>query len=130
MASKYDIPALTKWANQSARQFWDYAKEAYYEKNIDIGEMPLVIMNPRLTSTAGRAFNCNTKIDLSCYLMLKDFNHFHLDTIPHELCHIIACRNFNSKGHDKAWYSVIDFLKVNTTRCHNLETLSQARKRS
>ena len=130
MPSKYDIQELTARAVKSATQFWDYAILIYAKQGIDIGKMPAVIMNPRLTATAGRAFNCNTKIDLSCYLMQKNFNHFHNDTIPHELCHVIACRKFKSKGHDAAWYNVVEFLKVNTARCHTLETMTQAKKKT
>lgn len=122
--AKYDIPALTTWANKSASQFWQYAKREYAKKNFDIGKMPEVVMNPRLTATAGRAFDCGTKIDLSCYLMTRNYEAFHEDTIPHELCHIIA-NKLGSTGHDKIWYDVVAYLEVKTERCHSYGTKAQ-----
>ena len=125
---KYNIPLLTLKAFAIASKFWEYAKQEYVKKGYDIGDMPAVVMNPRLTSTAGRAFNCNSKIDLSCYLFERNEKHFIIDTIPHELCHIIACRCFDSTGHDGAWYAVVNYLKVNTSRCHTMTTKYQAER--
>lgn len=122
--AKYDIPALTAWALESATQFWQYAKREFAKKNFDIGEVPAVVMNPRLTATAGRAFDDNSKIDLSCYLMTRNFEQFHKDTIPHELCHIIA-NKLGSKGHDKIWRDVVAYLGVKTDRCHPYGTKAQ-----
>lgn len=125
--AKYDIPALTAWAIKSTAAFWQYAEKKMAAEGYNIGKMPAVVMNSRLTSTAGRAWCPEGKIDLSCYLMTRNYETFHTDTIPHELCHIIAYRLFKSGGHDKAWYYVIDFLKVNTKRCHNMTPKSRAR---
>ena len=124
---KYNIPALESWARKSAAQFWDYARRVFP----DIGDMPVVVMNSRLTSTAGRCWTDGSKIDLSCYLMTNNFEHFHKDTIPHELCHAIVCRLWpNAKGHHNAeWYYVVDTLKVTTSRCHSLETLAQSKRK-
>lgn len=121
------MPALTTWANKSASQFWEYAKNKMAGKGFDIGNMPAVVMNPRLTSTAGRSFNDGSKIELSCYLMQNNLDHFHKDTIPHELCHIIADK-LGSRGHDKIWYNVVAFLGVKTSRCHSLVTMNQSKR--
>ena len=125
--AKYDMVALTKWAEKSAAQFWQYAKREFAKKGFDIGIMPTIKMNARLTATAGRAFSAENMIDLSCYLMTRNYEHFHKDTIPHELCHIIADK-LGSKGHDKIWYDVVKYLKVETSRCHNMITKYKAEK--
>jgi len=124
---KYDIPALTAWATKSAAQFWVYAKKEFAKINYDIGNMPAIVMNSRLTATAGRAFDDCSKVDLSCYHMTRNYEHFHKDTIPHELCHIITNKLYpNAKQHHgKEWKNVVDFLKVKTSIYHNLGTKAQ-----
>lgn len=120
--AKYDMGALTAWATKSATQFWSYATRKYATHGINIGDMPTVIMNPRLTSTAGRAWPDEWKIDLSCYLMIRNWDYFHYDIIPHELCHLIADKLYHSTGHDRHWYHVVDFLGVKTNRLHSMKT--------
>lgn len=127
--AKYDIPKLTAFALKYANAFWVFATKKYAEHGINLGEMPAVIMNARLTATAGRAWVDLNKIDLSCYLMERNPEHFIYDTIPHELCHIIASKWHGSKGHDKAWYATVKFLNVKTERCHNMTTKYRAERK-
>jgi predicted SprT family Zn-dependent metalloprotease len=129
MPSKYNIPQLTFECFAIAATFWEFARKAYAKHNVDIGEMPEIVMNPRLTATAGRAWTDCNKVDLSCYLYEQNKQHFLYDTIPHELCHIIATKIHGSKGHDKAWYATVKFLNVKTSRCHDLKTMAQAKKK-
>jgi predicted SprT family Zn-dependent metalloprotease len=122
MMAKYDMEALTAYATKSARAFWNHATKKCAARGINIGEMPAVVMNARLTSTAGRSFSDLWKIDLSCYLMIRNWDHFHNDIIPHELCHCIADKFHGSKGHDKPWKDTIKFLNVKTSTYHTLKT--------
>lgn len=122
---KYNKSAQLAFAMAYAKDHWRKACQRF--PNLII-PMPKIEMNARLTSTAGRAWLEENKIDLSCYLMHHNPEHFAKDTIPHELNHIIAHALYGSKGHDKAWYFVNQELQTETSRCHNLVTKSQAER--
>ena len=123
---KYNIPMLQAVAEKTANDFWLKAFSVFTK---GIGKRPAIIMNARLTATAGRAFLEDGKIDLSCYLMTNNLDLFKIDTIPHELCHIIAWRLYGDKGHGKGWKYVMGEMGVNGKRCHTLMTKAQAEKR-
>ncbi len=127
--SKYDTVKLHKKANDIAVKFWTYAKNYWRE---DIGAMPEIKMNPRLTSTAGRAFIFADKpfVDLSCYLFENNPEYFEADTIPHELCHHIAFRIFGDRGHSKGWKYVMQQMGIKGDRCHTMQTKRQAERAS
>jgi SprT protein len=76
-------------------------------------------MNGRLTSTAGRAFLQEGRLDFSKSLYAQNVENFLNDTVPHELAHIIAYRVYGSTGHDSAWRKVMDMLGFEPTRCHS-----------
>jgi predicted SprT family Zn-dependent metalloprotease len=122
---KYDVVKLHAFANKIAVAFWDYAKQYWRE---DIGEMPEIRMNSRLTSTAGRAFLQDNYVDLSCYLLQNNPEYFRIDTIPHELCHHIAFRIYGDRGHGKGWKYVMKSMGLSGDRCHTRQTKYQAER--
>jgi len=126
MAIKYNMDKLQKWADYHAKNFWIAARKEF---GAVIGEMPIVKLNPRLTSTAGRAWIEHGFIDLSCYLMSNNAQAFADDTIPHELCHMIAWRLYQDRGHGKGWKFTMQKMGLTPTRCHDMETLNQAKAR-
>lgn len=109
-------------ARFSARFWWKKAEKAFKALGYDIGEMPEVSINNRLTSTAGRAWaeDGKGKIDLSRYLMERYPEYFTRDTIPHELAHIISNRLFNDGMHKAGWKFTVQTMGCKTTRCHNM----------
>lgn len=119
-----NIVAMQIFADNVANMFWNRAKRAFP----DIGIIPEVKLNKRLTSTAGRAFLERDYIDLSVYLLGRNTDTFKKEIIPHELCHMIAWRVYGDKGHGKAWYAVMKHLGVNGKRCHNMISKSQAER--
>ncbi len=127
MAEKYDLPKLRYLAEHNARNWWRKGVKIF---GAEIGEMPEVKMNSRLTSTAGRAFIHSDPqyIDLSCYLMVRYMDEFFEDTIPHELAHIIAFRMFECSGHGPEWKRVATELYGNCSRQHTMITKSLANK--
>lgn len=116
MAQKYDLIALQKFADEWANYWWKVASQKFP----NMGTMPTIVINTRLTSTAGRAFHCGTKIDLSAKLMTENYEYFAWDTIPHEIAHIIAYKR-GSKGHDRAWKETCQIMGFKTTRCHSMQ---------
>ena len=102
---------LTRW--------WDAALAIWPDK-LSNAKMPTIEFNKRLTSTAGRAWHDRNYIDISYKLYQENVQAFEMDTIPHELAHIIACKYFQSTGHDNAWRYVYQTLTGKTpSRCHS-----------
>ena len=78
-------------------------------------------MNGRLTSTAGRAFIAEGRMDFSKVLYSQNEEAFLADTVPHEFAHIVAYRVYGSTGHDASWRKVMEMLGYTPTRCHSYE---------
>ena len=64
---------------------------------------PVMVLNNRLKTTAGRAWYDSRKIDLSTELFWEYMEHFVSDIIPHEACHLIANEIYKHQGHGPAW---------------------------
>jgi SprT protein len=90
---------------------------------------PIVTLNNRLKTTAGRAFieENPQKIDLSTDLFCQYTDHMIVDTIPHELAHLVAYTIHGDPGHGKGWYSVLKQMGIQTTRCHSMVNYRQAK---
>ena len=90
---------------------------------------PVVVLNARLKTTAGRSFYTQRKIDLSTQLFAEHPDHFVHDTIPHETCHQAAWDLFQEKGHGKPWRRVMIVIGVEPNCCHHMtNTLWEAQK--
>lgn len=113
-------------AYENAKGWWNHARNIFGAAAI--GEMPKIVMNNRLTSTAGRAWLKHDKIDLSVYLMTHNEETFYRETIPHELCHHIAWRLYGDFGHRAGWKRTMVKMGLNPERCHNMITLNQRKK--
>jgi len=83
---------------------------------------PVVTLNNRLKTTAGRAFieDVPQRIDLSTDLFTQYTEHMIQDTVPHELAHLVAYTVYGDKGHGRGWYSVLEKMGIVTTRLHNM----------
>lgn len=90
--------------------------------------VPIVKLNNRLKSTAGRAFFSEGYIDLSTELFWEYTDRFVKDTIPHELAHLVAYRVYQDEGHGKGWYHVIRTAGIQTTRLHDMVNSARAYK--
>lgn len=90
---------------------------------------PVVLLNARLKTTAGRSFYWLRKIDLSTSLFAEHPFDFVRDTIPHELCHQAAWDLFEERGHGEPWRRVMLAIGVEPNRCHQMtNTLWEAQK--
>jgi SprT protein len=83
---------------------------------------PVVTLNNRLKTTAGRAFieDVPQRIDLSTELFAQYTERMIGDTIPHELAHLVAFTVYGDRGHGRGWYSVLDHMGIVTTRLHDM----------
>lgn len=91
-------------------------------------QTPRVVLNNRLKTTAGRAFIEGTPqyIDLSTELFWQYTENFIIDTIPHELAHLVAYTIYGDSGHGKGWKSILSQFNIKTTRLHQM--VNQKRK--
>ena len=87
-------------------------------------------LNRRLTSTAGRAFIAEGRMEFSEILYKQNVEAFLEDTVPHELAHIIAYRVYGSHGHDASWKKVMMALGYEPTRCHSYEVQKRSSAKS
>ena len=103
---------------KTAEDIWAQAQAFYGDA---IGELPPIMFNNRLKSTAGRAFmlvaynranfpDLIERVELSKKLYENNQNAFLSDIIRHELGHFIAFRVFNEENHGKAWREVMNAL--------------------
>lgn len=114
-------------------------QKAYNIWGVGVGAIPVVEMNARLTSTAGRAFmltaknkqdfpNMVERMDFSCFLMQNNWNDFLAQTVPHECAHFIALRIYSDENHGKGFKYVMQELGCRVERCHSYQTKSQMEK--
>ena len=89
----------------------------------------IVSFNPRMRSTAGRAFVLSNKIDLNPHLLQNDEYSF-ASTYLHELAHIVAQQNYGNRerGHGFLWAGIMRALGQKPERCHSLNTKHLRRK--
>lgn len=80
--------------------------------------MPVVSLNNRLKTTAGRSFYEIRKIDLSTTLFSEHTHNFLTDTIPHEVCHQVAWDIYKEKGHGPDWKHTMRVFGIEPSRCH------------
>lgn len=76
-------------------------------------------MNPRLRTTAGRAFWLENRLEFNPKLYAENTEKFLQDTVAHEVAHIVAYHVYGSTGHDKNFYAVCTVLGADAARCHN-----------
>lgn len=103
---------------KTAKDIWAQAQALYGN---EVGELPPIMFNNRLKSTAGRAFmlvaynranfpDLIERVELSKKLYENNQNAFLSDTIRHELGHFIAFRVFGEENHGKKWREVMNAL--------------------
>ncbi len=87
-----------------------------------VGEMPSIIFNRRLKTTAGRCSYTEREIDLSPSLMAENIREFKEIIIPHELAHMVAWDIYKDGGHGPDWKSVMLAYGIPAERCHSLSS--------
>jgi len=80
----------------------------------ELDEFPVVMINPRLTTTAGR-FMSTGVFEFNPRFM--DHERFH-ETVIHEYAHFVN-HLFGHEGHDRLFYAIDVILGGKGTRCHN-----------
>ena len=85
-------------------------------------------MNNRLTSTAGRAFLAERRIEFSSKLYSENQEKFLADTVGHEFAHIVAFDLYGDRGHGSGWYAVMRDLGIESSRCHDYKVEKKTAK--
>lgn len=134
--AQYDKQKMLVACVAKVKETWQKAYGIWGDK---IGAIPVVEMNARLTSTAGRAFmltawnqihhpNMVERMDFSCFLMQNNWVDFLAQTVPHECAHFIALRVYGDENHGRGFKYVMQELGCRVERCHSYQTKSQMEK--
>jgi len=123
----YNKELMLEFSIKHAKYYWRLALKKFPELK-HYGDMPEFKMNARLTAIGGRAWLDSNFIDLSCYLLERNWETYKKEVIPHELCHFIAYRLFDDKGHGLNWKYVMEEMGLEPNRCHSMITKYQAEK--
>ena len=108
---------LEKNANATALKAWARFRALFP----DCGECPVIVINARLRTTAGRAWLAESKIDLSLKLLERFPAEFAWVIIPHELAHHVAYRLHGDAGHGKHWKNAMRAFGLEPDIYHSLE---------
>jgi SprT protein len=110
---------LLEEVNHCADGWWIMLRKLYPSIS---SVRPEIVLNNRLKTTAGRAFYANDPqyVDLSMELLTYNLSAFLGDTIPHELCHLVAWTVYNEHGHGNAWKMIMRSIGLEPTRLHNM----------
>lgn len=114
---------LQRIAQLSANRAWERLALRWPQSKL--GMVPIVVMNGRLKTTAGRAWLEAGKIDLSVSLMTDFPRQFCMDTVPHECAHIAAFRVFGyglqrGESHGKPWAMMMQDLGLPANVYHTM----------
>ena len=77
--------------------------------------------NHRLKSNAGKAFCSQKKIELNPIYFIKASKEEQIETVVHEVCHLIAYHVYGARGHGKVWKDCMRYCGYKPRRCHNYE---------
>lgn len=85
-----------------------------------------------MKGTAGLAYKSSRRIELNVQLLLENTEDFFKRTIPHEVAHIIQYMvyPYAKQGHGPEWREIMDFLGVDSTRCHSYDVSALVVKRN
>lgn len=114
---------LNRIARASVARAWNKLTCQYGK--VHLGEAPIIVINRRLKTTAGRAWLTDGKIDISERLMLDFPREIIMQTIPHEVAHIAAFRLFQygvnrGESHGAPWQYIMVDLGLNPEIYHGM----------
>lgn len=123
-----DTSYLQEVGDYRVKIWWDKLRKVYPQIQ---KVYPKVKLNNRLKTTAGRAWidKAPQYIDLSTELFWEYTEQFLCDTIPHELAHLVAYTVYGDEGHGKGWYSVLERMGIQTSRCHSMVNSKHERRK-
>jgi predicted SprT family Zn-dependent metalloprotease len=119
----YNNPMLIteQYLNKLAETLWAEYCEVF-PKLVKF-DCPKIILNSRLSSTAGRCFASQNYIDLATKLFTRNRDAMLREILPHEIAHQIDYNlngEPNGKWHRESWKIVMVKIGQSPTRCHNL----------
>lgn len=95
--------------------------ENFYDQKF---EFPIIDFEVKGTK-AGVAYYRQWRISLNLGICINQPEHFIRRTVAHELAHLISWKVYNTTGHDKCFYYVMqvvfDVPEKDSTRCHSYD---------
>jgi SprT protein len=70
---------------------------------------------------AGYAYCKKWKVNYNGHFLKNHTDHFLVQTVGHEIAHLVAYKLFKSHRHDSRWQSVMYKFDLDPTRCHDYD---------
>lgn len=87
-------------------------------------DCPKIVLNNRLSATAGRCFSWKNEIDLASKFFIKHKAEMLRVILPHELAHQIDVNlygAYNRDYHRQSWKTIMVKIGLPPDRCHNMK---------
>jgi predicted SprT family Zn-dependent metalloprotease len=117
-----NIPCGLNMTNQELQGIGDsvWAKFRRIYPKLNFFTAPSIEFNKRLSSTAGRCFYEQNKIDISWKLYQIDSKEILEQTVPHEYAHQVSWNMYKAPGHCATWKSIMVAYGLEPVRCHSI----------
>lgn len=120
--NKLDRQEAQKRIQAYAMRLWDQYCEIF--PALVKFDCPTVILNGRLTRTAGRCFQHENKIDLGLKFVSQHWETMLREILPHELAHQIDFNLYGESekkcGHGKKWVMVMQKIGLEPKKFHSM----------
>ena len=115
--------AQTVWLNRYTGELW--AKYTKLFPGLAKFKAPKIVLNNRLTKTAGRCWQAENQIDFAAKFLAKFEVEMLTIILPHEMAHQIDFNLFGVSdkkcGHGKKWCEIMVKLGLPANKYHSLE---------
>jgi predicted SprT family Zn-dependent metalloprotease len=115
--------AQTVWLNAHTAKLWDGYCEIF--PRLVRYNPPKIVLNNRLTRTAGRCFQSENVIDLAAKFFVKNKAEMLRTILVHEIAHQIDFNLYGESelkcGHGKMWVKTMVELGLPANKFHSLE---------
>ena len=98
-----------KRTEKDLQRYYQECRQIMNGLGFDAKEIP-ISLNGRLTSTLGRYFRKQNKIEISKVYFLNAEEHFVKNTILHEICHQVC----KEGGHGAEWKKIANYVSLRT----------------
>ena len=114
---------------------WELARQTFPEFTLELKDVPVVFVAKSTTAGSARWKKINGvrvfNLEFNAEALTVDWEDMYLDTIPHEIAHIVTRFLHGSKvsSHGPEWKRIARALGCNGKRCHSMELNTERKRR-
>ena len=91
------------------------------EKRYSVFPHTVMVRYDLTGAIAGKAYCKDWRIRINYRLLEKNPDEMVNQTIPHEICHLLAWHYLKGKGHGREWKHMMGLLGLSAKRCHSYD---------